>query len=193
MAKKRIIYREYGDNRDIVAYVDYPIHRDISGEVCICGHCYSARSHVKYEDVETFLTKEEWDAIFTPDETLSCKDDERFNDLLSSERQELFQSYIIDSEKEFIMEEFDIDEEDYAELTENEFIKSNGYDFDRSTIVRIFDDAEELATEYIENYNSNVVEDDLLLRHIDLVGLGEEIAEDEHYYALSDGRIIELD
>lgn len=193
MAKKRIIYREYGNDRDIVAYVDYPIHRDVSGDMCICGHCYSARCHVKYEDVQTFLTKEEWDAIFTPDETLSCKDDERFNDLLSSDRQAIFQSYIIDSEKEFIMEEFDIDEDDYAELAETDFITSNDYDFDRSAIASIYDDAEELATEYIKNYEPNVAKNDLLLRHIDLVGLGEEVAEDEYFYTLSDGRIVELD
>lgn len=192
MDKKVILFRiKDVDDRDVVMYVESPIHRDCNGDVIIGNHCCSTRLNNAYEDVETFLTKEEWDAIFTPDKTLSCKDDERFNDLLSSERQSSFQSYIIESEKEYIMDEFGIGEEDYPELAEN--VTSNGFDFDRSAIVRIYDDAEELATEYIENFVSNVAKNDLLLRHIDLVGLGEELAEDEYYHTLSDDRIVEME
>lgn len=192
MENRVLLYRVKGDDRDACVYVDVPLHRDINGDVIVCGNCFSSRIKEEYGEVETFLTEEEFEELKKADKDKSCKDDDAFDGLLTSERQREFAEVIRADELEIVMEEYDFDEYDIEELVSK--AEDKGRLIDRSMVLNIYKDAEELGAYYVEEVDNVFKGREYMCSYFDYEGYGNEIADNDFgdYVRLSDGRIVEL-
>lgn len=157
-----------------------------------------------FESVSTVLTKEEFSQLIDMDNAIdklgfSIKEgDERYlkgcalyesiqpiiEKLRSPENEALFNK-IIEEEKEFMLDEYNLSDEELEEIFAN---YGNNYQ-DRGIISYIYADYEELG----ENSESN----DCVFReheeyrdHFNFASFGEYIAGGDGYYTLSTGRIV---
>ena len=97
-------------------------------------------------------------------------------------------------EAEYLIDEYDLDENDIADIFEVSSDIAEGYK-DRDVVVAIFQDAKDLGYEtmlscgYMNRFNRDVIE-----KFFDFEGFGEELVQinDEEYVELSDGRIVEI-
>ena len=81
-------------------------------------------------------------------------------------------------------DEYALDEEDVEEVLDN---YNNDY-FDMSVISYVWDDAYDVATNYVDEC-CNI--DSFLTSYIDYDRLGEAIVSDGWYYELYDGRVVQ--
>lgn len=179
------------------------------------GACYSCgwegfnhdSKEYDYDNIETVLTKKEYaefrKLIDELDSFGYCldKDEEKkkqaqvkadeinkfIDDKLRSKKAELFLNKIAKSEQEYIMKEYDIDEDEFDDILNNYNLDY----FDRGIISQVYDDSVSVAERYIdEGVYGNV--DDKLTYYIDYDKLGYDIiANDECFYELNDGRVVE--
>ena len=208
---KIFLYKDYSEDRDCCAYIDAePMRWECNhyfGGVSLQGACYSGGNFANYEDIKTVLTEEEYGQLrqFAVDiNRLGYsieKDDERYNKgvelckaiqpvydkLLSEEGQEFFEQ-IQAEEREYLMDEYDLDEEDIDMIFGN-----YGLDYrDRSVVGCVFKNEYDLGYEeawslgYV-NHNDPIVE-----KYFDFESFGEDVANDEYHCQLSDGRIVSL-
>ena len=186
MANYVFFYRIADDNdRDVCAYIEDKHHLDIIGEVILNGACYSGRcfSHkdVKYEDVETFLNKKDFETLRGKD--VSVKDFNRILAKLKSEKAQDFFNKIVESEKEFLKEEYSLDDDDIEKI----FNKYREDYKDRAIVGCIFDDVEDCGREYIE---SCVTIESWLENYFDYERFGQDLVNDGDYLELKDGRVV---
>ena len=193
MSKYTFLYKENSDDRDCVAYIDLDDLRNrhlcIDGKLNIHGACYCmslcGRNHdVKYEDIKTILTEEEFNLLCNPDGTdlvgIIAK-------LESEENQALFEE-VIEEEKEYLMDTYDLDEDDIETIFGN-----YGLDYrDRGVVGYVFKDAYDLG--YEEAWSLGYVrnDDSIVSRYFDFEAFGEDLKDDENYCELADGRIVSL-
>ena len=193
MREYTFLYKENSDDRDCVAYIDLDDlkkrHLCIDGKFNIHGACYSSslggRYHnASYEDIKTILTKAEYDLLCNPDGTDLTS---IIKKLESEENQKLFEE-VIEEEKEYLMDEYSLDEEDIEIIFDN-----YGLDYrDRAVVGYVYKDAYDLGYEeawslgYVDNKNS------IASRYFDFEAFGEDLKNDENYCELADGRIVSL-
>lgn len=202
------LYRLKNDeDRDACAYIDEIPSKFECGHyfsrVTIQGACYYGGDFVAYEDIDTILTKSEYKMLlkFSKDiEELKygiSKGDERYNkgielikniqpiyDKLQSEEAEKFENNIMYDEKEIMMEEWNLSEDDIEEILDNCYLEYK----DRAVIGYVYDDVEELAENEIEQCFDVP---DFLTNYIDYSKFGEDLLQDEERYKeLEDGRIV---
>lgn len=202
------LYRlKNSEDRDACAYIDetpstFDCGHYFSG-VGIHGACYSSGTFASYEDIDTILTKQEYQRLLKFNEDIKelgygiSKGDERYNkgielikdiqviyDKLESTEAEQFKQNIMDDEKEIIMDMWNLSKDDIEEIL-------NGYSSDykdRSIIGYVYDDVEELAENEIEQYCDIP---DFLENYIDYSKFGEDLLQDEEMYKeLEDGRVV---
>ena len=202
------LYRlKNSEDRDACAYIDeipssFECGHYFSG-VGIQGSCYSGGEFASYEDIETILTKQEYKKLLKFSEDIKelgygiDKGDERYNkglDLindiqpiynkLQSEEAEKFEKHIMDDEKEIMMDEWNLSEDDIEEI-----LNDYSLDYkDRSIIGYVYDDVEELAENEIEQCCDIP---DFLENYIDYSKFGEDLLQDyDIYKELEDGRVV---
>lgn len=193
MSKYTFLYKENVDDRDCVAYINL---KDLRGNHLCCdgkfnihGACYSSslggRFHnANYKDIKTILTKEEYELLCNPDRTDLTSIIEK---LESKENQALFEE-VVEEEKEYLMDEYNLDEDDIEIIFDN-----YGLDYrDRAVVGYVFKDAYDLG--YEEAWSLGYVrnDDSIVSRYFDFEAFGEDLKYDENYCELADGRIVSL-
>lgn len=110
-----------------------------------------------------------------------------YKKLQSKENEKLFNS-IVEEEKEFCSQKYNIDMEEVDELFE-EYLNAGCQYQDRYIISHIFDNVYELGEEWVDSGCMTVSEE--AKEYFDFERLGEDIAENnESYYKLMDGRVV---
>ena len=109
-------------------------------------------------------------------------------DKLNSDEAKKFQGRIIEEEKKYLVDEYDISEEDVEEIFENYHLNYR----DRSIIGYIYSNTSELG--YDEAFNLGYIKpgDVISERYFDYEEFGEDLLEEEQYMELSDGRVVYL-
>lgn len=187
------LYRtKEADDRDCCAYVDI----DDLKAVRICsdrkftvhGACYSSSlgggfTNYAYDEVDTILTEEQYNRLVNPTENDDLTD---IIETLTSEQANDFFAQIIESEREYIKEEYGLSQEEIDDIFNEYYLDYH----DRAVISYVYRDYEELAQEYLESCYSIP---DFLESYIDYESFGKDMVnEGERYIELADGRIVEL-
>ena len=186
MNDKIFLYREAdSDDRDVCKYISKEYHTDCIHEVIIQGPCFSGRfgSTPKYEDVETVLDREDFELIMGKD--ISKEDYDRIIGILESEDGQTFRDKIMQSEKEYMMDEYNLDEEEIDRILDEYYLDYT----DRGIIACVFDDTYDAGHEYIESCYSI---ESWLENYIDYDRFGDDLCEEEDYMKLDDGRVVRL-
>lgn len=191
MSKYTFLFKENGtDDRDCVRYVELKSlkenHLCIDGKFNVHGACYCMslkENDVDYEDITTILTEEEFKVLCNPEgEDLTSI----IEKLESEENAELFEQ-IIEEEKEYLMDEYNLDEEDVEYIFDSYCLDYR----DRGIVSYVFDDAYDLG--YEEAYSLGYVErNSVSERYFDFEKFGEDLLEEEQYLELNDGRCVYL-
>lgn len=185
MSKYIILYRikdEYDGCRYIELNGDGTIHTDYSGKPIVSNARCITRIDENFDDVETWVTKDVFNRMKNTDGNDTFSD---VIDMIANGEHEEFETYVRESEIEKMCEEYALDEEDVEEVLYN--YNNNDY-FDISVISYVWNDAYDVAENYIDEY-CNI--ESWLTSYIDYEGLGEAIIEDGYYYELYDGRVVE--
>lgn len=177
------VYRQYGDDRDSCAYVDNWCGKE--GSNGICGPCFSMRfasgwnnSLLEYEDVETFLTKEEFNQV--RDEGWTAEILEK----LASPEALAFADEIMESEKLYIMNEHNLTLADVEYALE----EYNGDYRDRGIISVAFDTWREAAED--EAWQLGYVNNDHEERYFNYDSFIEDMQEDYTWLEVPSGKVI---
>lgn len=185
MSNYIILYRnkdEYDGCRYIELNSDGTIHLDYNGKPIVSNARCSTRIDENFDDVETWLTEDVFNRMKNSDGSDTFSD---VVDMIANGEHEEFEIYVRKSEIEKICEEYALDEEDVEEVLYN--YNNNDY-FDMSVISYVWDDAHDVATNYVDECCSI---DSFLTSYIDYDRLGEAIVSDGWYYELYDGRVVE--
>ena len=185
MSKYIILYRiknEYDGCRYIELNSDGTIHLDYSGEPIVSNACCSTRIHENFNDIETWLTEDVFNRMKNTDGSDTFSD---VVDMIVHGEHKEFETYIRESEIEKMYDEYGFDEDDAEEVLNNYNICDY---FDMSIISYVWNDAYDVAENYIDEY-CNI--ESWLTNYIDYEGLGEALISDGYYYTLSDDRVVE--
>lgn len=210
MSKYVFLYKENSDDRDCVAYIENkPMRFECGhyfGGVILHGACYSGGAFADYEDIKTILTKEEYNQLINFNKEIGElghgieKGDERYqkgvelcnsiqnvyDKLLSEENDKLF-AEVVEEEKEYLMDEYGLDEDDVEQIFDE-----YGLDYrDRGIVGCVFDDVEEMGYEEA-NSLGYVDQNGVASRYFDYKHFGEDLLMEEQYVELSDGRVVYL-
>lgn len=212
MKKYLFLYREKNsDDRDCCAYIDAKNPRwecgHYFGGVTLHGACYSGHPFLDYDEIETVLTKAEYEELIAYDRAINDlgygikKGDERYNkglelskgiqhifDKLSSNEAKKFQEHIIESEIEYLKDKYSLSDKDIEKIFDEYYLDYR----DRGIVGCIYDNSSTLG--YDEAYNLGYVtdRDSLVARYFDYEGFGWDLLEEEDYIELDDGRVIAL-
>ena len=185
MSKYVILYRIIGEHdgcRYIELNSDGTIYVNCSGKPIVSNAgCVTGIDESFYE-VETWLTKDVFNRIKYADGNDTFSD---VVDMIANGEHKEFEKYIRESEIEMMCEEYGFDEDDAKDIIKSYY--NNDY-FDMSIISYVWDDAYDVATNYIDTY-CNI--ESWLTSYIDYEGLGEAIIADGYYYELWDNRVVE--
>ena len=188
------LYKVNSNDRDCVAYMNLndlkENHLCIDGKfnihgACYCGSLGGAYHNAKYENIKTVLTEEEYNLLCNP----KGQDLTEIIKKLESEENEKLFAEIQEEEKEYLMEEYNLNEDDIEEIFDSYYLDYR----DRAVVGCIFDDAYDLGYEeaWSCGYISNN-ENDIASRYFDFEKFGEDLLQDDPYIQLSDGRCVIL-
>ena len=189
---RKFLFKENGtDDRDCVRYIDLKYlknnHTCIDGKFNIEGACYSMslkEEDADYENITTILTKEEYKMLCNPEGKDLTSIIEK---LESKENQKLFEQ-VIEEEKEYLMDKYNLDEDDIETIFNNYSLDYR----DRAVVGYIYEDAYDLG--YNEAWSLGYVNDNdsIVNRYFDFESFGEDLVNEEGYCELADGRIVSL-
>ena len=212
MSKYLFLYREKAaDDRDCCAYIEAKNPRfecdHYFGGIGLHGACYSGHKFPDYKDIETILTETEYEELIAYNKAINelgygiKKGDERYNkgielsksvqhifDKLESSEAKEFQQSIIESEIEYLKDEYSLSDEDIKKIFDEYYLDYR----DRGIVGCVFNDSSDLGYEeawqlgYIKNG------DTIAERYFDYEKFGEDLLEDENYLELDDGRVVSL-
>lgn len=167
MSKHLFLYRvKDSDDRDCCAYIDaagpkFECNHYFSS-IRLCGSCYSGGKFPEYEEIETILTKDEYEEIISFNIFIKALDygitkgDNRYKagiklidsikhiyDKLNSDEALAFFEKIQKSEMKYLKKEYNLSDRNIEEIF-NEYAE----DFrDRSIVSYVYDDSEEAGRE----------------------------------------------
>ena len=175
------------DDRDCVFYVElrgFECNHYFGGlslgGACFGGYQEEFRKIVDndFDTLETIYTKEEIGI------ELLNKIDCMLDKLKSGDNEELFQN-IIEEEKEYCMQKYNLSREQIDDIFDN----YNSVYQDRAIICAVFEDKEELFRDCAFNGLIDISED--LIDYIDVESyVNDNILCNDYYYELDDGRIV---
>lgn len=202
------------DDRDCVFYVElrgFECNHYFGG-LSLCGACFSGyydefkeRVENDFDTLETIYTKEEMQELFRLNDELKSlgygieKDSDKYNKgveilnkincmldkLKSGDNEELFQN-IIEEEKEYCMQKYNLSREQIDDIFDN---TKDDYE-DRSIICAVYEDKEDLFKDLVFNGLLPEIDDDLI-DYIDIDNYVEDkVLIYDCYYELDDGRIV---
>lgn len=200
------------NDRDCCAYIENKIPRfecdHYFGKIILHGCCYSGLNFPKYEQIETVLAEEEYEALIAYNKATSKpgygikKGDERYNkgielsndikyvfDKLNSQEAKDFFEKIVESEMEYLMKEYDLDEEDIETIFDEYDLEYR----DRSVVAYVWNDIGEYA--YEEAFELGYVTGSYHTRndrYFDYDKFADDLLEREDVVELKDGRIASL-
>lgn len=208
---KTFLYRiKDSDDRDCCAYIEPPRFEcgHYFGRIILHGSCYCNSDWKEYSEIETVLTEAEYAALLDFDKRIGAfgygieKGSEKYNqgmefcasiqpifDKLNSEEGREFYEGIIAEEKQIVMDEHGLNE-DQVEAAFNAYPLRDSYQ-DRSIIGSIFDDVSDLG--YEEAFSLGYIKKDDFVseRYFNYEQFGKDLVrEQESYYELDDGRCI---
>ena len=215
--KKVFLYRIKNSNdRDCVAYIDNDPLRFECGhyfrDVVLQGSCYSVHDFEHYDNIETVLTREEYNkllefsskikelryGITVGDERYElgvklCEEIQPIYDKLNNQENQEFFDKISQEEMDYLKEEYNISDSNIDKILDN-------YDLDykdRSIICGIYDNAydlgyeEALSTGLISNSSEWNIQ--LLEKYFDYENYGNDLIQNnDDYVELKDNRIVRL-
>ena len=207
------LYKNNTEDRDCCVYIKAKAERfecgHYFGGVSLNGACYSGHNFANYEDIKTVLTEDEYNQLIKFDKDIHelgygiTKGDERYNKgielckaiqpvydkLLSAENEEFFNE-IQEEEKEYLMDKYNLDEDDIETIFDNYSLDYR----DRGIVGYIYEDTYDLGYEtayslgYVNDNDSTIVQ-----RYFDFEKFGEDLVnDDECYCQLADGRCVSL-
>ena len=212
MSRYLFLYKvKDSDDRDCCAYIEAKNPRwecdHYFGGTTLHGACYCGHDFEAYDDVDTVLTREEYEQLIQFNNDIKAlgygikKGDERYQkgielckaiqpvfDKLCSTEAEEFQNGIIEEEICWLCEEHSLSREDVESIFDEYHLDYR----DRGIVGCVFDNSSDLGYEeawqlgYIKNG------DTIAERYFDYEKFGEDLLEDENYFALSDGRVVTL-
>lgn len=201
--------RKDTDDRDCCAYIEKQPRFECGhyfGSVTLHGACYCNHDFPDYENIETILTKKEYNAIINFSKEINDlgygikKNDERYKKgfkeyekvskifaKLESDKAKQFQQMIIDSEVEYMKKTYGLSDEDIELIFSNYYLDYR----DRGIIGCIFEDTEELG--YEEAFQLGYIDRNTAMeRYFNFEKFGEDLLEEDQYLKLSDGRVVYL-
>lgn len=212
MSKYLFLYREKdSDDRDCCAYIEAKNPRweceHYFGSITLHGACYSGHDFLGYDEIETVLTKAEYEELIAYDKAINDlgygikKGDERYNkgielskgiqhifDKLNSNEAKEFQEHIIESEIEYLKDEYSLSDEDIEKIFDEYYLDYR----DRGIVGCVFNGSSDLG--YEEAWSLGYIKngDTIAERYFDYEKFGEDLLEDENYLELDDGRVVSL-
>lgn len=193
MSRYTFLFKENGtDDRDCVRYVELKDlkenHICCDGKFNVHGACFSMSlkgDNISYEDITTILTEEEFKALCNPDGKDLTSIIEK---LESEENTELFEQ-IIEEEKEYLMDEYNLDEDDIKTIFDNYCLDYR----DRAVVGYVYEDTYDLGYETAWSCSYVGNNDSIIDRYFDFEKFGEDLVNDDEYYCqLADGRCVSL-
>lgn len=210
MSEYTFLFKENNtDDRDCVNYIEIGRLGKLEcghyfPSINLNGTCFSRGfdiNEIDFNNITTILTKEEFEQLEEYNNNISelkhgiKQGDERYNKgvelyqgiksvidkLLSTENKELFHK-IIEEEKEYVENEYNLDTEDVEHIF-NEYGLSYQ---DRGIVGRVFDDIEECSEEEAESLGYVTKQNE---RYFDYKTFGEDLLESEQYVELPSGKI----
>ncbi|MFR3656696.1 MAG: hypothetical protein ACLTWK_00240 [Eisenbergiella sp.] len=199
------------DERDCCAYIENKNPRfecgHYFGNVILHGACYSKHEFDKYEDVETILTKEEYEELISYNEIISKlgysikEGDERYKagiwaskniqhvfDKLNSEEAKDFMNDIVKSEIEYLKDKYYLSDSDVDKIFNEYYLDYR----DRGIVSTVFKNSEELGYEEAFSLGYINTNDEISQRYFDYEKFGSDLLEEESFVELDDGRIVVL-
>lgn len=214
MSEHVFLYRiKNSDDRDCCAYIDtngseFVCNHYFSG-INICGSCYSGRDWAAYDDIETILTRTEYNQLLKYKKELHelgygiTKGDSRYQkgikiinkiepivDKLKSDEAQEFFDRISSEEMQVLKEEYELNDSD-IECILNEY----PLDYrDRSIVAAVYSDMDDLGREeawqcgYINRENESLMD-----RYFDYEKFGEDVvSEDEFFIEITHNRAVRI-
>jgi len=206
------LYRvKNSDDRDCCAYIENtPLRFECGhyfGRVFLHGSCYCNSDWKNYDEIETVLTESEYNALRRFDSEIENlgygikKDSERYAagmelcenikpvyEKLNSEEGQAFYQKIVAEEKQVVMDEYDMTEDQANDVFEN-YPFSSDYQ-DRSIVGAIFDSIEDLGYEEAVNFGY-INHNGIIEQYFDFEQFGHDLVnEGETYHEINDGRCI---
>ena len=211
--EKVFIFKENNSkDRDCVAYINSTPSKFVCGHyfssVRLKGACYSMGlieyTKEEFSNLTTILTYEEYNKIIEFNNQLNDLgigiefNDERyikglelieeiqpiFDKLNSKENEELFNK-VVEEEKDFLMEEYDLSNKDVENIFNEYYLDYR----DRAIVGTIFNDTYDLGKEEMLQY---IDDNSFISNYIDYKALGEDLVKKKQYYQLEDGRVVYL-
>lgn len=207
---KVFLYKDNLEDRDCCAYIDsHPMRWECKhyfGSVNLEGACYSGHDFPAYEDIRTILTQPEYEALIDFSKEIDklgygiTKGDERYQkgvelckaiqpvyDKLTSEENEEFFKTIQLEEREYLMNEYGLDDADIDKIFDN-----YGLDYrDRAVVGCVFQDIYDCG--YEEAWSLGYIDDNsIVARYFDFEKFGEDLINDRDYVLLDDGKVVRL-
>lgn len=210
---KVFFYKDNSEDRDCVKYIDNKPERFECGHyfggitiqgACFCGCQEFDKGEVDYDEITTILTKDEFNSLILFDKNIHeigygiKEGDERyktgvalcdaiqpiFDKLNSEENKKLFDT-IIEDEREYLKDEYNLSDEDIDLIYDEYYLDY----MDRAVVGYVFDDIETLAKE--EAWQLGYTTDETS-RYFNYDTFGEDLLESEQYLELPDGRVVSL-
>lgn len=159
------LYREKTEDRDCCAYVDDNLgfkNNHYFASVVLHGACYCKHDFPAYEDIETVLSESEYNELIQLNKAIRdlgygiSNGDERYErgmeltdlikhvcEKLKSKEAKEFQQKIIQSEIEYMKEEYSLSDEDIRQIFDEYYLDYR----DRAIIGSVYADSDELGYE----------------------------------------------
>ena len=206
---KVFLFKDNSEDRDCVAYIENkPLWFECNhyfGGIDLQGACYSRGfKDISYDDIKTILSKEEFNSLIEFDKKIDElgygieKGSEKYNigvelcnkiqpiyNKLNSEENEKLFKEVIEEEKEYLSDEFNLDKDDIETIFDNYGLEYR----DRAVVGSVYNSIKDCSYEEAEQYGCVTKENE---RWFDYDKFGEDLLENEQYLELSDGRVVYL-
>lgn len=210
---KVFLYRvKDNSDRDCCAYIENnPMRFECGhyfGSPNLQGSCYCGGDFANYDEIKTVLTESEYQAFIQFSKAIAqlgygiTKDDERYlegvrlckeiqtvYDKLNGDEAREFYNGIIADEKEFVMDEFSLSE-NQVETVFSKYPLADSYQ-DRSIVSCVFDDVSDLG--YDEAFSLGYINrnDSISEKYFDYERFGRDLVDNEEaYLELDDGKCV---
>lgn len=179
----------YIDTRQLKEFIadKFPLKSLSSGFGCGSHSSWERVGEFEYEDVETILTKEEFDTLANR-KTITKEMVQTIIDKLYSDANKKFLNTIVDRELECLKEDYNLSDNDINNI-KNDLVGKEYY-LDRNCICQIYDSYKDVGEYTIEEFYDIPVN---LQPYFKTEELGYDIVnEDSKYMVMDDDRIVEF-
>lgn len=189
MSEMVFLCRVKEDDRDCCKYIETKHHLDCIGEVILDGpnFCGRWKDDLSYDNVETFLNENDYNIIIG--KNVSAEDYNRIVDILQSKEAQEFCDIIMESEKEYLCDEYNLSDEDIEKIFDDYYLDYR----DRGIIGGIYEDSSDVGYNEAWEFGYLKPDDSISSKYFDYERFGEDLVEEsDRYFELDDGRVVSL-